>query len=350
MSTVFPSDDSVLLDVVRSPKVSRVNLGLSVALIFVIASPLVWRQIKAADAPIPATPHVVTPPRAPTAEANPQTLKFRDLAPDTAEAINAAMPVSTLPNPAARPFVMKSASPQDRARSLDCLTQAVYYEAASEQVDGQRAVAQVIINRLRNAAFPKTVCGVVFQGAARAMAQGEVFRSGCQFSFACDGSRSRPPMASAWTRAQAIARDALNGTVMPAIGNATHYHTQWVAPYWSPSLTKIGQIGAHIFYRWAGVAGLPDAFKGRYAGGEVSPQDLLAKADPAAPASAPIAETTVAIEKPVAVIAKAAPAAPVALAAPPKAEIDDSLPSLQLTSYTAGRDPPHPRSALPSGW
>lgn len=348
MSTVFSSDETVLHNVVRSPHSAKVSLGLALAFICVISPTLIWRQIRPAPAPIPV-PRTAAP-AAPVATAPVLVLKFRDLAPDTAQAINAAMPVSTLPNPAARPFMMTSASLQDRTRSADCLTQAVYYEAASEQVDGQRAVAQVVINRLRNAAFPKTVCGVVFQGAARTTARGEVLKSGCQFSFACDGSTSHPRIGWAWDRAQAIAHAALNGAVMPAVGNATHYHTQWVAPYWSPSLTKVGQIGAHIFYRLAGDAGLPNAFCGRYAGGEVAFLDASAKTDPIAGARAKIDEPVVAIEKPI-VIAKAAPA-PVALTAPVQDKaIDDSLPLLQLSASVApAHDQTRPRTALPSGW
>jgi len=351
MSTVFPSDESVLHNVVRSPDPAKLNLGLAVAFICVLSPALIWRQMEPATPAGPAHHAIAAPRVALLAAPPPPELKFRDLAPDTAQAINAAMPVSTLPNPAARPFSMTSASAQDRMRSLDCLTQAVYYEAASEQVDGQRAVAQVVINRLRNAAFPKTVCGVVFQGAARANDRGEILKSGCQFSFACDGSTGRTRISWAWDRAQAIARSALNGGVMPAVGNATHYHTQWVAPYWSPGLTKIGQIGAHIFYRWAGDAGLPQAFRGRYAGGEVSPQDVSAKIETPPSDVANATAAVVAIDKPF-TIAKAAPVASIALATPAKdKEIDDTLPSLQLTASTpAARDQNRPRTALPSGW
>lgn len=244
-------------------------------------------------------------------------------------------------NPQAQPFHMSGAL--DSARDLDCLADAVYYEARGETPAGQAAVAQVVLNRVRHPAFPKSVCGVVFQGARDG--------TGCQFSFACDGSTGRTRISWAWDRAQAIARSALNGGVMPAVGNATHYHTQWVAPYWSPGLTKIGQIGAHIFYRWAGDAGLPQAFRGRYAGGEVSPHDVSAKIETPPSDVANATAAVVAIDKPF-TIAKAAPVASIALATPAKdKEIDDTLPSLQLTASTpAARDQNRPRTALPSGW
>ena len=129
----------------------------------------------------------------------------------------------------------------ESSRELDCLTQAVYYEARGESSAGQAAVAQVVLNRVRSPIFPKTVCSVVFQGAARG--------SGCQFSFACDGSLHRGREPVAWRRAQEVAANALSGVVMAAVGNATHYHNLSVSPNWGPNLLKVAQVGAHLFYR-----------------------------------------------------------------------------------------------------
>ena len=109
-------------------------------------------------------------------------------------------------------------------------------------------------------AYPRTVCGVVFQGSERT--------TGCQFSFTCDGAMARTPSITGWERARAVAAAALNGHVATAVGTATHYHTDWVAPYWAPRLSKITKIGTHIFYRWNGTWGLPAAFRGVYAGAE----------------------------------------------------------------------------------
>ena len=187
-------------------------------------------------------------------------IRLQDLSPEAARLWNASNPVSDLPNPAARPFHLKTEGVLDEARAIDCMTAAIYYEAAYESADGQRAVAQVVLNRMRHPAFPKTVCGVVFQGSERA--------TGCQFTFTCDGALARKPDEDGWARARKVAEAALNGYVMKAVGNATHYHANYVAPYWSPSLVKVGTIGAHIFYRWTGASGLPPAFGGRYAGGE----------------------------------------------------------------------------------
>lgn len=158
----------------------------------------------------------------------------------------------------ARP-IMATGTTDDRWRALQCLTAAIYYEAASESDAGQRAVAQVVLNRVTHPAYPNTVCGVVYQGSER---------PGCQFSFACDGSLARKPMRAFWDRARRVAADALAGYVYAPIGLATHYHTTAVHPYWAPSLDFIGTIGAHRFYRWAGAAGRPAAFTARYAGGE----------------------------------------------------------------------------------
>lgn len=189
------------------------------------------------------------------------TLGSLDLAAGDAMLINALRPVGGEPPPPARPFVLK-ASEDDRARAEACLTQAIYYEAAIEPVEGMQAVAQTVINRLRHPGYPKSVCGVVYEGSQRT--------TGCQFSFTCDGSLARVPDPVLWERARGVARRALNGFVLKTVGTSTHYHADYVAPYWAPTLYKIARIGRHIFYRWTGPAGLPRAFNGRYAGGEAN--------------------------------------------------------------------------------
>lgn len=187
------------------------------------------------------------------------SLGFSTAEGQTAEELNALRPFAELPIRPMRPFVLK-ASGEDRARAVECLAQAVYYEAAREPQVGQEAVAQVVLNRMRHPAYPKTVCGVVYQGSARA--------TGCQFTFTCDGSLAYAPVPALWKRARAVAERALNGYVDKTVGSATHYHAQYVAPYWAPTLVKMTQVGQHIFYRWTGPWGEPPAFTGRYAGGE----------------------------------------------------------------------------------
>ncbi|MFC3440767.1 cell wall hydrolase [Sphingobium rhizovicinum] len=170
---------------------------------------------------------------------------------DQALALNATIPFSRDPNPAARPFLF-SGSETDLARATDCLAAAELYEAGDDAV-GEQAVAQVVLNRVRHPAFPKSVCGVVFQGQERA--------TGCQFTFTCDGALARTPGQAAWNRAREIARGALAGKVYKPVGHATHYHTDWVVPYWSDSLDKITAVGTHLFFRWRGWWGTPPAFR-----------------------------------------------------------------------------------------
>jgi hypothetical protein len=192
-------------------------------------------------------------------------------APEIAQEVNALRPFSGLPIRPMRPFVLNTDA-DDRARAIHCMAQAIYYEAAREPLRGQQAVAQVVLNRMRHPAYPKSVCGVVFQGAARA--------TGCQFTFTCDGSLRWAPQADRWRRAEDVAKKALAGYVDRDVGSATHYHANYVAPYWAPTLVKMTQVGAHIFYRWTGPWGEPPAFTGRYAGREADlTPELLASYD-----------------------------------------------------------------------
>jgi spore germination cell wall hydrolase CwlJ-like protein len=128
----------------------------------------------------------------------------------------------------------------DAQDPLTCMTQAVYYEARSESLDGQRGVAQVVLNRTRSGLFPGDVCGVVFERSAGGT---------CQFSFACDGSMDRPIEPAAWDRARQVADQALHGFVFKPLKDARHFHAAWMTPYWGPTLTRIRQIGGHIFYQ-----------------------------------------------------------------------------------------------------
>lgn len=178
------------------------------------------------------------------------------LSAEDAMAVNARIPAVGDVGPAAQPFVVPLADGKAYLRALDCLTSAIYYEAVNEPIDGQRAVAQVVINRVRHVSYPKSVCGVVYQGATR--------RTGCQFSFTCDGSLARRPSAAGWARSRSVARAALAGSVDAAVGLATHYHADYVFPYWAPTLVRQKIIGRHIFYRWPGAWGTPPSFAGAY--------------------------------------------------------------------------------------
>lgn len=204
---------------------------------------------------------------------------------DAAQAGNAAIPTLNLPLEQVKAFGLTAAKNETYATALKCLSQAVYYEAAYEPLDGRRAVAQVVLNRVRHPAYPKSVCGVVYQGAER--------RTGCQFSFTCDGALLRAPAAGPWREAEAVARAALGGYVEHRVGTATHYHADYVLPKWAYQLGKLGQIGRHIFYRFGGSWGTAAAFNGRYAGLERIPAlDLAALRDRALADGLPVDGTT----------------------------------------------------------
>ena len=184
---------------------------------------------------------------------------LRPLSPEEAAKENAERPFVKRPDTAAAKFVLK-ADADNRERALTCLTQAVYYEAAGEGADGERAVAQVVLNRMHHPGYPASVCGVVYQGSERG--------TGCQFTFTCDGSLLRTPAPALWARARKIAEESLAGRVFASIGHATHYHADYVLPYWADSLDKTVQIGRHIFYRLRSRLGDRSAFGQRYAGAE----------------------------------------------------------------------------------
>jgi spore germination cell wall hydrolase CwlJ-like protein len=186
---------------------------------------------------------------------------------EQAKLINAALPFAGGPLHSARPFAL-AGSDLDERRALLCLTQAVYYEGGFEPLAGRRAVAQVVLNRMRHPAFPKSVCGVVYQRNSTPV---------CQFTFVCDGSLYRRPATAAWKQAEDVARAALAGFVEKSVGEATHYHADYVAPRWAPLLAKVAKLGQHIFYRWPGAWGRPAAFTGRYIG---EPRDPLSMRPP----------------------------------------------------------------------
>lgn len=129
-----------------------------------------------------------------------------------------------------------------RAKAEKCLAEAVYFEARGEPVRGQIAVAQVVLNRAFSGYYPSDVCGVVYQNAHRRLA--------CQFTFACDGIPDRVADAEAWTRAQRIAKESLDGRLWLAdVGKSTHYHANYVRPWWRRTMRTLSRIGVHIFYR-----------------------------------------------------------------------------------------------------
>jgi spore germination cell wall hydrolase CwlJ-like protein len=198
------------------------------------------------------------------------------IAPEEARDFNARQPIvvtSVLPASAYR-FVGK---PEARERAVDCLAAAAWYEAGDDATN-ERAVIQVILNRSRHPAFPSTVCGVVFQGSERP--------TGCQFTFTCDGALARTPSAAAWTRARSLSEAALAGGVDASVGYATHYHANYVVPYWQSSLDKIATVGPHLFYKWKGYWGTKGAFA-RKPGAEEPFLPAMARLSPAHASASP---------------------------------------------------------------
>ncbi|TCM17999.1 cell wall hydrolase [Novosphingobium sp. PhB165] len=245
------------------PRGSRVTailavLSLAAALVLAMLVRTGWTETPAASTPKPVASTV----SAPVQRFDPERLIAAD--PAQVEALtraqalaeNAARPISALPNPAAPAFVLVSDRSPDYPRALACMTAAIYYEAAYEPVDGQRAVAQVVLNRLRHSLYPHSVCGVVFQGAERS--------SGCQFTFTCDGSLMRAPVPAVWARARAVAAQALSGFVFADVGLSTHYHANYVVPYWAGVMVKTAVVGQQTFYRMPDGYGRPPAFVSRY--------------------------------------------------------------------------------------
>jgi spore germination cell wall hydrolase CwlJ-like protein len=192
---------------------------------------------------------------------------------DSAFQANAALPVAALPNPAASALAFAPSNPIAGLRALDCLAQAIYYEARSESEEGQRAVAQVVLNRVRHPAWPNSVCGVVYQGPLRP-------GGGCQFTFTCDGSLRFPARGEGWARARRLATEALAGRVFEPVGLSTFYHANYVMPAWAPRLLKTAVIGSHLFYRLPGSGGTPRAFSAPYAGVEplARPNPIMVRA------------------------------------------------------------------------
>ncbi|MBS3849305.1 cell wall hydrolase [Devosia neptuniae] len=128
-------------------------------------------------------------------------------------------------------------------KELWCLSTAIYFEARGESYRGQVAVAQVVLNRVKDRRYPNTICGVVFQNQTK--------RNACQFSFACDGIPESINDAKSWAQAEDISRRFTDGELyLTEVADATHYHATYVRPAWAPRMTKLTQIGLHVFYRF----------------------------------------------------------------------------------------------------
>lgn len=247
------------------------------AIVFALAAwaILAWTAMPSTQAWPERNPSTPTGPPPEMAE----PLVFAKLPPETAREINEAIPFAGL-GPPSRPFT-PAGDIESRGRAIDCLAAAMWYESGDDPA-GNLSVGQVVLNRVRHPAFPATVCGVVFQGSER--------RTGCQFTFTCDGALGRVPAPSTFDRLRTRAASMFGGSVDPSVGLATHYHTDWVHPIWSGQLVKIARVHTHLFFRWKGDWGGPRAQLSRYAGSEpvmpkigfLSPLHRLSILDPAA--------------------------------------------------------------------
>jgi spore germination cell wall hydrolase CwlJ-like protein len=273
--------------VVASASSVALLAGLSFALVagrVVADGTSVEVPIQASSGPTPAINDVASQhgEQASPLSAAPAAAPASAAAPDSAAASSVATPVV-------------SADPSE----LDCLTAAVYYEARGEAPAGQAAVAQVVLNRVGQANFARSVCGVVYQGAKS---------HSCQFSFACHGVKHGVREAAAWDRSRAVASRALAGYVMPAVGRATYFHVASLGAVWGPHMGAVAHVGHHIFYSPGGRRELARAYRILQADAKLSaatPVVAIAQAAPAKPATA---ATTTAVS----VVTPTAPAKPTA--------------------------------------
>lgn len=255
----------------------RVSLAVVMGMVIVLA--VVTMLVSASGPPEPGHPGVGSGAFARSAPANAHergvidaaepapdvgSLVFPRMAPAAARALNAAVAFAPLGQDRPLPFRLP-VDDSGYGRALDCLASTVLHEAGDDR-QGQAAVAQVVLNRMRHPAFPHSVCGVVFQGAERT--------TGCQFTFTCDGALRRRRSPAAWDRARATAAAFLDGETFAPVGMATHYHTDWVHPYWSATLDKIARVDTHLFFRWRGAWGRSAVFTAQYDGKEAAQPQL----------------------------------------------------------------------------
>lgn len=225
---------------------------LSVLALFAAGSVTTIEPVRPLDDPERLTP-LAALPGVPTVDSDVGSATPAPVTGNDALSLNARQPFVAV-GATARPFLGRITL-QDRPLARGCLAAAMLYEAGPGDLLGQLAVGQVVLNRVAHPAFPGSVCGVVLQGSER--------KTGCQFTFTCDGSLARRYSATAIAGALARADRMLDGLVLPAVGLATHYHTQGVFPWWSPKLEKIAQVGPHLFFRWPGYWGSAGAGRGK---------------------------------------------------------------------------------------
>ena len=209
---------------------------------FAMQQPPSWKN---AELPIASAP---APAAMVFASADPAPLQLPPIV-TVSLPMSAAIPLDVVPLPRPAPGVPPPSPAEllhlegkDYAKAERCLANAIYFEARSEPVSGQIAVAQVVVNRAFSGFYPNDVCSVVYQNAHRHLA--------CQFTFACDGKSKAINERGAWARANRIATQTLDGQLyVPAVGASTHYHAIYVHPNWVREMHKNARYGIHNFYR-----------------------------------------------------------------------------------------------------
>ncbi|MFA8384395.1 MAG: cell wall hydrolase [Pelagibaca sp.] len=137
---------------------------------------------------------------------------------------------------------LNAQTPASGGAQWECLAEALYFEARGETIQGQFAVAEVIMNRVKSGRFPDDICGVINQGTGK--------KYQCQFTYTCDGIPEHIREPQAWDRVGKVARAILDGRApMNLTNGATHYHTTAVRPRWSRTYTQTASYGVHVFYR-----------------------------------------------------------------------------------------------------
>ena len=230
---------------------------------FAMESPVATAKSKLRMTAEPASVVAPQPEPIKLASVDPGNLPTASIAPSP-EAVSlpmstAMIPLNMVPMPRAAPGLPPPSPAErlhlegkERAKAERCLANAIYFEARSEPVRGQMAVAQVVINRAFSGFYPNDICGVVYQNAHRRLA--------CQFTFACDGKSKAINERGEWARANRIAKQTLDGQIyVPEVAKSTHYHAVYVHPNWVHEMKKMVRFGIHNFYRpWAWGNGADD--------------------------------------------------------------------------------------------
>lgn len=148
-------------------------------------------------------------------------------------------------------FVSFAAKASDENGEAFCLAQNIYFESGNQPMVGKIAVSHVVLNRVESDLYPDTICDVVYQAEMRENWKGDIVpvRNRCQFSWYCDGKSDDPVDSKTWIASMQLARRIIQGEWSDITEGATHYHADFVYPYWADSLNRTTTIDNHIFYK-----------------------------------------------------------------------------------------------------